>query len=58
MTGQAKRVGSVMKTAKEWFEDAQKNSYAIGAFNVDSLHKYVFMLICLQYANRKNYSGT
>lgn len=33
-----------MKSAREWFEDAQKNGYAIGAFNVDNLD--IFRAIC------------
>lgn len=32
-------------TAREWFEDAQKNGYAIGAFNVDNLE--IFKAICV-----------
>ena len=41
-----------MKSAKEWFEDAQKNGYAIGAFNVDNLD--IFKAICEAAAKKKS----
>lgn len=33
-----------MKTVKEWFEEAQRNSYAIGAFNADNLEIFKAIL--------------
>lgn len=37
-------------TAREWFEDAQKNGYAIGAFNVDNLD--IMRAVCIAAKSR------
>ena len=39
-------------TAKEWFERAQKEGWAIGAFNVDSLD--IFKAVCLAAQRKKS----
>lgn len=41
-----------MKGAREWFDDAQENSYAIGAFNVDNLE--IFKAICIAGKRKKS----
>src|SRR4030043_2401521 len=39
-------------TAREWFEKAQKENFAIGAFNVDNLE--IFKAICIAGKNKKS----
>jgi len=41
-----------MMTARDWFEKARKENFAIGAFNVDSLE--IFKGICLGAKNKKS----
>ena len=41
-------------TAKEWFEKAQAENFAIGAFNADNLD--IFKAICVA-AQRKKIAG-
>ena len=39
-------------TAREWFQRAQKENFAIGAFNVDNMD--IFKAVCLAGKNKKS----
>ena len=44
--------GGIAMNAREWFEKAQKENFAIGAFNVDNLD--IFKAICIAAQNKKS----